>query len=275
MTTESDQTTEAEIEESNPSTEMGDETQAVPSLTEQITTETVEDVFQHPLVKEKLQEQTRRAEQRSRDRTLNDQRKRFNDPAIVEAELRKILTTAGADDSYLNAEQLRRGAQSLGAAMRNAAAESIASEIPPTFLNNYELSQETLADYQDHAAAGRTDEAFQSLIDGAVSSKENTLNATFDDRVKSEAAEQARRELESADGNGTAPIPATTRGDSAPNRGLSFTSAELERLPGATWSGLKQEVKDTIFANVAKADEQRGADTVDANRLAQAANLVP
>jgi hypothetical protein len=274
LTTESDQVTEPKIEEANPPPVVGDESQAVPSVTEQITAETVEDVFQHPLVKERMQEQTRRAEQRSRDRTLSDQRKRFNDPTIVESELRKILTSAGADDSALDANQLRRGAQSLGAAMRDAAADSIASEIPPTFLNNYELSQETLADYQEHSAAGRTDEAFQALIDGAVSSKETALNATFDDRVKAEAGTQARRELEAASENGTAPIPATTRGDAAPNTGISFTSAELEKIPGTTWSGLKQETKDAIYAGVANADSHRGADTVDANRLAQVASLV-
>ena len=268
------QTEEAQIAEpTDQPAEAGDgegaQAPAVPTLSDVLNAETAKEAFQSPLIQEQVQEQVRRAEQRAKDRTLADQRKRFNDPEVVKRELKSIAQSAGVDVSVLDDAVLSRGAQNLSAALRAASADGIAGEIPGAFFGQYEYTQEQLSDYHEHLAAGRPDEAYQTLVDGAVASRERTLEASFDERVKDAAAKTAQAEIDNqtTSENGTAPIPATTQGNAAPNTGASLTSAELNKIGGNHWSRLSDELKQTLFANVPSADAERGADSVDTGRV--------
>jgi len=246
---------------------------AVPSLSDLLNSDTADEAFLNPLIQSRVQEQVRRAEQRSKDRTLADQRRRFADPEVVAAEMRNVLQRAGADETILDADLLRRGAQNLGAAMRDAAADGLASEIPGFFFSNYKYSEDALAEYHEHLAAGRPDDAFGTLINGAVAQKDTEREESFDARVKTAGAEVAKKELEAVSENGTAPIPATTRGNAASNTRVSLTSAEIARLPGGIWKRLPDDVKTQIEASVSEADTTRGSEVIDMSRLERVAGL--
>lgn len=278
MPPEEEQTPEAEIAGATDQSKAGDsgaaeEVAAVPTLSSLLNEESADEAFQNPAIQKRVQEQVRRAEQRSKDRTLADQRRRFNDPEIVKQEMTKILQTAGVEVSSLDDAVLGRGAQNLSSAIGQASADKIAGEIPGAFLGKYTYTPEMLADYHEHLAAGRPDEAFQVLIDGAVTAKETTFEAAFDDRVQDAAKKQAQAELNAASETGTAPIPATTRGNSSPNTGASLTTSELGKLSDNAWMRLSEETKATIYTNVAAADAERGSETVDTNRIAEVAAL--
>ena len=252
---------------------VADEATAVPSISDLLNEESADEAFQSPAIQKRVQEQVRRAEQRSKDRTLADQRRRFNDPAVVKQEMNNILQAAGVEASLLDEATLDRGAQNLSAAIGQASADKIAAEIPGAFLGNYKYTEDMLSEYHEHLAGGRPDEAFQVLIDGAVVAKGNVLETAFEDRVQDAAKKQAQAELNAASGNGTTSIPATTKGNSSPNTGASLTTAELQQLSSNAWTKLSEDTKATIYANVAGADAERGSDTVDATRIAEVAAL--
>ena len=55
---------------------VADEAAAVPSISDLLNEESADEAFQSPAIQKRVQEQVRRAEQRSKDRTLADQRRR-------------------------------------------------------------------------------------------------------------------------------------------------------------------------------------------------------
>lgn len=273
MPSEEEQNPEAEIAGTTDQPEtagdsgVADEATAVPSISDLLNEESADEAFQSPAIQKRVQEQVRRAEQRSKDRTLADQRRRFNDPAVVKQEMHNILQAAGVEASLLDEATLDRGAQNLSAAIGQASADKIAAEIPGAFLGNYKYTEEMLSEYHEHLAGGRPDEAFQVLIDGAVVAKGSALETAFADRVQDAAKKQAQAELNAASGNGTTSIPATTRGNTSPNTGASLTTAELDAVLPSIWVRLPEELRLTLYANTVRADAERGSGTVDEARV--------
>lgn len=229
-----------------------------------------EEVTSHPSIQAAIAAEVQKAEDRTRNRMVAESRRRYGDPKVVGDNARAILKESGIDDLTRSQEDRLN---TLIATFEQQAASKVASEIPGVFFKSYKLPQDTLETYQDHIAAGDYDSAFQALIDGAVSLKTSSLEGDFEKRVKVAAKELAKAELNAGGGTSGTQLPSTSRGSAASRIEQSLTTAEIEKMPYSRWKALPDEVKQTITANVATADRERGAQTVDMARLERLASL--
>lgn len=225
-----------------------------------------------PAVQEHMAEAARVAENTGKQKAAAEARRQYGNPEVVENTMLSILEDAGLEKDSIT-RSMRDKANTLFSTAQRAAADEFADELPRHFFSAYELPQETLSVYQEKLAGRDWDGAFQALVDGAVSQKDSAREADFDKRVKAAASEMAKAELDAASGNGTTPIPATTRGTPTSNTNTSLTTAEIDRMPASAWKRLSDEAKAQIEANVVAADAERGATTVDLGRLEQVTSL--
>lgn len=244
-----------------------------PSLSDLLSSpDALQEALSHPAVAAELTRAKEVAENTGRQKAAAEARKQYGNPEMVESAFLAIAAEAGLEKDSIT-RSMRDRANTLVSTAQQAAGDVIAAEIPKVFFATYDLPQATLAEYTERIAGSDYDGAFQALVDGAVSQKSEVLEADFDKRVKAAASEMAKAELDAASGNGTNPIPATTRGNTTSNTGTSLTTAEIAKMPYPVWSKLPAEVKATIEANAEAADTERGADTIDASRLEQVAGL--
>ena len=244
-----------------------------PSLADLLSSpDTFKEAMAHPAVQAEFTKAKEVAENAGKQKSAAAARKQFGNPEVVENAFLAIVTEAGLEKDSIT-RSMRDRANTIFSTARQAAGDEIAAEMPKTFFAAYELPQATLAEYTEKIAGSDYDGAFQALVDGAVSLKGSALEADFDKRVKAAASEMAKAELDAASGNGTTPIPVTSRGAATSNVGLSLTSNELEAVPPSVWVKLSDETKEQIYAGVAAADQERGKDTVDTHRMEQVAGL--
>lgn len=242
-----------------------------PSLAELITEETLSEVLEHPSVLEAIAEANRRAEQSARNKIQSEQRRSLN-PQVVTQMTTAILQEAGLDPQTLTRSQHDR-LNNTYATVQHAAAEMLAEEIPQAFFSSYELSDSVRADYLQAINAGETDRAMQTLVDGAVALKLAPIEAANEKRIETEVDKRVKQGLEAANQNGGPNLPVGSSGQRTGNVGLQLTSAELDAVPGSVWTKLTPEVKAQIKANIRGADESRGRETLDSNRVGQVAAL--
>lgn len=277
MVVEADPAAEAEAPIADPSLEEPNETledggedaeePAAPSLTDQITAESLTQVLEHPLVKEHLGSEYRKVEDRTKNRMIAEQRRRFTDPAVVEETFGALLREAGVDLNGIP-RGVRDKAQTLVSTVSAAAAQQLAEAIPDFLFRDYKLDQESIGKYQEAVRGNDTDSAIRALVDGAVASLDQARAATFEQRVKAEVEKRVKDELgEVRPGKQPVKVPTATRGTGPTNTTVSLTTAEIEKMPPDVWRALPAETKALIRANVGEADRTRGAQTVNEAEL--------
>lgn len=259
---------EAEASIAAPEPEEADPT---PSLAELINDENLDEVLGLEPVQSKLAAVERAATDRAEAKIRSEQRRNLK-PEVVSQAATAILQESGLDASNFSRSQQDR-LSNLYSVVRQGAAEQLAEQIPQAFFNGYELPQETVADYLDKVNANDVDGSIKTLVDGAVASKVSALEADIEQRVKDDTDKRVKQELEAARENGGLNLPATSRGTNTSNTAIALTSGEIAAMPPAVWTKLPDDVKTTLHANVAQADETRGLETVDVSRLERVAGL--
>lgn len=232
-----------------------------------------EQLVSHPklseIVKSTVESEVKKAEDRTRNRMMAESRRRYGDPQVVRDSAKAILREAGLDGDLTRSQEDRLN--NLIATFEQQSAQKVANEIPGVFFGNYKLPQDVLDSYSDHVADGDYDGAFKALVDGAVALSTSRLEADFEKRVEARAKEIAKAELNRP--SDPAKLPSTSRGGVPASTSRSLTTAEIDKLPSSVWVKLPQEVKDEIKANAVEADRERGAQTVDLNRLQSLASM--
>ena len=261
---QSTETAEAEVEATESQASVGDLLSSPEALAEAMAL---------PAVQAEMAKAAGVAENAGKQKAAAEARRAYGNPEVVESALLGILTEAGLESDSIS-RSMRDRANTLFSTARQAAGDELAEEIPRVFFSAYELPQDTLAAYSEKIAGKDYDGAFQALVDGAVSQKDSAREADFDKRVKAAASEMAKAELEAANGNGTTAIPATTRGNTTSNTGLSLTSAELDATPASVWVKLSDEQKAELTKNIGAANQERGDQTLDASKVEQVRSLV-
>ncbi len=262
-TEQSTETAEAEVEVAESQPSVGDLLSSPEALAEALAL---------PAVQEHMAKAAEVAENAGKQKATAEARRQYGNPEVIENALLGILEEAGLDKSSIT-RSMRDRANTVASLGRQAAGDELAEEIPRVFFSAYDLPQDTLSAYSEKIAGRDYDGAFQALVDGAVSQKSEVQEKDFDKRVKAAASEMAKAELAAASGNGTTPIPATTRGTPTSNTSMSLTTAEIERMSASSWKKLSGEAKAQIEANVVAADAERGETTVDLGRLEQVTSL--
>ncbi len=195
------------------------------------------------------------------DKAQRDLRRAYADPARTGQALTSLAQEV-ADNNGEVTQSTQAKATNLMSEVKASGLDEVAAEIPAFFFEKYEFPQDVMSDYQAKFSRSEVDGALQTLFTDVERQIRVDVESAFESKLATEVDKRVKAELDTKDGDSSSPPPAP-RGNASRGNGLMLTSAELGHPQFATaLRNLDQKQRDTVYANVPRADEQFGAENV-------------
>ena len=195
------------------------------------------------------------------DKAQRNLRRAYSDPERTGKALTSLAQEV-ADSNGEVTQSTQSKATNLMAEVKAAGLDEVAAEVPGFFFENYEFPQSVMSDYQSKFSRSEVDGALRTLFTDVERQIRADVESAFESKLATEVDKRVKAELDTKDGDSSSPPPAP-RGNASRGNGLMLTSAELGHPQfGAALRDLTQEQRDTVYANVPRADEQFGAENL-------------
>ncbi len=195
------------------------------------------------------------------DKAQRNLRRAYSDPERTGKALTSLAQEV-ADSNGEVTQSTQSKATNLMAEVKAAGLDEVAAEVPGFFFENYEFPQSVMSDYQSKFSRSEVDGALRTLFTDVERQIRADVESAFESKLETEVDKRVKAELDAKGEDPSSPPPAP-RGNASRGNGLMLTSAELGHPQfGAALRDLTQEQRDTVYANVPRADEQFGAENL-------------
>ncbi len=197
------------------------------------------------------------------DKAQRDLRRAYSDPERTGKALTSLAQEV-ADNNGEVTQSTQSKAANLMAEVKAAGLDEVAAEVPGFFFKNYEFPQSVMSEYQSKFSRSEVDGALRTLFTDVERQIREDVESSFESKLATEVDKRVKAELDTKGEDSSSPPPAP-RGNASRGNGLMLTTAELGHPQfAAALRGPKitQEMRDTVYANVPRADEQFGAENL-------------